>query len=644
MHKFLVIKSINPGFTSTNTTTSDNSKNEDEKNPLSSSSTVDNTKNDKKDLDEKDNSIKSSPSLDNNSDKENNPPKPTPSKKKQGSTKKLESTTPKKSSSITKDNNDDQSKKSTLSTDKTNDNQTTDKPMGLQQTLVSAFFQLPEDGKPVWKYLFEKEAADRLERERLEKERLEKEKALELANRKELQKKKAEAKKKRVAERKKREEQEWEEYLMMKEKTTKGVEIIPSLYLGSYFTAKNDEWLLEASIKKIVNVTSEVPCYFKTDDVVKEENDIDDGDEEEDDDEDDPSIEDPGNENVDEGEENMNVDESPADSGDNKQPQEEETEKSTQKPEEMSTDEKSTDSNPKELETPLDKLDEKNNTSPTENKDVVMDVADNSNENNIVTKPNSEPSYPNHDKILNIQYFRIPIADSGRAKIETYFEEACKFIGAKDENGNVSNVLVHCKQGRSRSPSIIIAYLMKEHQWTLEKAFNHLATKSIKGLTVNDGFKQKLMDYEFSLFNQNSINFFDAKSRSRTRSSNKILSDAPSHRVALRIQHGPNYDDIFDDDGDEDENVDKMEEDNSTKSTKPPKSKSNSRLKSNNTKEQVPDLKADTKTIISEETIRSLLTNEDENASKCDDDTIDDLKVTKRRKTNNSKMVIEEDD
>jgi protein-tyrosine phosphatase len=58
------------------------------------------------------------------------------------------------------------------------------------------------------------------------------------------------------------------------------------------------------------------------------------------------------------------------------------------------------------------------------------------------------------------------------------FEDALEFIGieiAKVEEARINNkhVLVHCALGKSRSASIVIAYLMKYQKMTLREAYQY---------------------------------------------------------------------------------------------------------------------------------------------------------------------------
>eukprot|EP00948_MAST-09A_sp_MAST-9A-sp1_P002644 g2644.t1 len=60
---------------------------------------------------------------------------------------------------------------------------------------------------------------------------------------------------------------------------------------------------------------------------------------------------------------------------------------------------------------------------------------------------------------------------------------------------NKNGVLVHCVAGRSRSPALVIAYLMKEQQMAFHDAFK-LVKRKRKVISLNKGFERQLKAYE----------------------------------------------------------------------------------------------------------------------------------------------------
>lgn len=77
-------------------------------------------------------------------------------------------------------------------------------------------------------------------------------------------------------------------------------------------------------------------------------------------------------------------------------------------------------------------------------------------------------------------------------------------------------VLVHCREGRSRSVTMIVAFAMKRLGWSLKSAYDHVSEMTHGRIRINDGFKRQLMEYERELFGVNSLNFFPQRKRVRS--------------------------------------------------------------------------------------------------------------------------------
>ncbi|KAL5965667.1 Dual specificity protein phosphatase 1, partial [Taenia solium] len=74
-----------------------------------------------------------------------------------------------------------------------------------------------------------------------------------------------------------------------------------------------------------------------------------------------------------------------------------------------------------------------------------------------------------------VEYLRVPVDDNNTADLMPYFRPAIEFIDEAMRAGG--RVLVHCKAGVSRSPSLVIAYLVAHSSLTVMEAFtlvNHL--------------------------------------------------------------------------------------------------------------------------------------------------------------------------
>ncbi len=75
----------------------------------------------------------------------------------------------------------------------------------------------------------------------------------------------------------------------------------------------------------------------------------------------------------------------------------------------------------------------------------------------------------------NIKYCRIDVEDVSREPIELYFDEASEFISGALDGGE--HVLVHCRSGVSRSPTVILSFLIKSYGMSLCEAFHLVRSK-----------------------------------------------------------------------------------------------------------------------------------------------------------------------
>ncbi|KIM89326.1 hypothetical protein PILCRDRAFT_813256 [Piloderma croceum F 1598] len=98
----------------------------------------------------------------------------------------------------------------------------------------------------------------------------------------------------------------------------------------------------------------------------------------------------------------------------------------------------------------------------------------------------------------NVKQLSLPIEDKSSSDMSRYFDRAVEWIqNAMDEDENV-NVVVHCMCGISRSPTIVIAYLMATQGMSLSDSLSHVKTKRIIS-RPNRGFMNQLAYYEEEL-------------------------------------------------------------------------------------------------------------------------------------------------
>lgn len=94
------------------------------------------------------------------------------------------------------------------------------------------------------------------------------------------------------------------------------------------------------------------------------------------------------------------------------------------------------------------------------------------------------------------QYKNFSIYDNEDTKISNLFEEASDFIDGVEHLGG--RVLVHCFEGKSRSATIVLAYLMLRKNFTLLEAWNTLK-RAHRRAQPNDGFAKTLLDLDKKL-------------------------------------------------------------------------------------------------------------------------------------------------
>ena len=132
-----------------------------------------------------------------------------------------------------------------------------------------------------------------------------------------------------------------------------------------------------------------------------------------------------------------------------------------------------------------------------------------------------------HREVKGFQYCHVDVVDAMNEPIETYFEGATKFIETNIAAGK--NVLVHCRQGISRSSTIVIAYLMRYYNFSLDRAY--ITTNNRRPVVrPNNGFWKKLKQYEKEL---NELNI----SKNGERKEGTVSLDLPGKSKVLLINN-----------------------------------------------------------------------------------------------------------
>ncbi|XP_016404384.1 dual specificity phosphatase 28-like isoform X1 [Sinocyclocheilus rhinocerous] len=95
-----------------------------------------------------------------------------------------------------------------------------------------------------------------------------------------------------------------------------------------------------------------------------------------------------------------------------------------------------------------------------------------------------------------VSTLRVPVYDDPQEDLYKYFDRCADAIASEAERGG--RTVVYCKNGRSRSATVCVAYLMKHQGLTLTDAFQ--VVKSARSVVEpNPGFWTQLERYEQDL-------------------------------------------------------------------------------------------------------------------------------------------------
>lgn len=110
------------------------------------------------------------------------------------------------------------------------------------------------------------------------------------------------------------------------------------------------------------------------------------------------------------------------------------------------------------------------------------------------------PAYP------GVECVRVPVSDLPTANLGTHFERVAERIHGNRAGGT----LVHCAAGMSRSPALVMAYLMRYRGVTLCQA-HRWVQESRPYIRLNAGFWEQLLRYERRLYGQNTVRVMPAE-------------------------------------------------------------------------------------------------------------------------------------
>ncbi|KAL7278640.1 hypothetical protein ACG7TL_007641 [Trametes sanguinea] len=124
------------------------------------------------------------------------------------------------------------------------------------------------------------------------------------------------------------------------------------------------------------------------------------------------------------------------------------------------------------------------------------------------------------------RYIRIPMRDTVEEdNITRGVREVCEILD--DARLHSSPTYVHCKAGKSRSVTAVMAYLIHANHWTLSRAYAFVLERR-KGISPNIGFVSELMTFEEQELGGKSVGVVKLPSASSAPGADSDASD-PEH-------------------------------------------------------------------------------------------------------------------
>lgn len=128
----------------------------------------------------------------------------------------------------------------------------------------------------------------------------------------------------------------------------------------------------------------------------------------------------------------------------------------------------------------LGSIEDFNNNEFMKNIDITIKLTNLSEELDKLTNLSEESEF-NKDNI-----YRVPLDDFEEFPIHEYIDEALKYINYNQNK----NILIQCKAGRSRSVTVLIAYLILYKKYSYKDALNLIKEK--RNIKINKGFEKYL--------------------------------------------------------------------------------------------------------------------------------------------------------
>jgi hypothetical protein len=97
-----------------------------------------------------------------------------------------------------------------------------------------------------------------------------------------------------------------------------------------------------------------------------------------------------------------------------------------------------------------------------------------------------------------VKYLNVNVEDNNEEDISPYFAEVFEFLTCTDDEDE-KRVLFHCRVGVSRSATLLIAFMMRQHAMTLREAYDLVKSRRAR-VQPTDAFTDALLKYETEVF------------------------------------------------------------------------------------------------------------------------------------------------
>ncbi|KAM9844619.1 dual specificity protein phosphatase 12 isoform 2-T2 [Aulostomus maculatus] len=137
----------------------------------------------------------------------------------------------------------------------------------------------------------------------------------------------------------------------------------------------------------------------------------------------------------------------------------------------------------------------------------------------------------------------VNVLDEGTSDLLSHMDDTFLFIQEAVDGGGAA--LVHCQAGRSRSATVVTAFLMKTHQLSFLEA--HRRLRAVKpDVQVNSGFEEQLCLYELmrwevdtssSLFKQYRLTKMSEKYPELQQVPRELFASDPDHSTSSEVSY-----------------------------------------------------------------------------------------------------------